>query len=65
VVEKIEILMNKAKKYIVKPDRSNLISVHKDRNLTKIQSLLSSKIFALFYRNYIDSLRAKWSCNAK
>lgn len=56
--------MNKATKYIVNRDRSKLIVVHGDRYLNHIQSLLTPKIFTLFYRNYIDSLRVKWSCRA-
>ena len=65
ITEKLEILMNKATKYIVNRDRTKLIVVHRDRFLYQIQSLLTPKIFTLFYRNYIDSFKVRWSCNQK
>jgi len=55
--------MNKAQKYNVSHERTKLINVHGDKHLKIIQTLLTPKIFHLFYRNYIESLRAHWSCN--
>ncbi len=57
--------MNKATKYIVTRDRSKLITVHGDKYLNHIQNLLTPKIFTLFYRNYIYSIRVQWACRAQ
>jgi hypothetical protein len=46
-------------------EMSKLTRVHRDYNLYNVQNKTSSKIFGVFYENYVFSLRAMWEIDPR